>query len=213
MPPAGFFARLGLFVRPDFMSPGLCAQLMVEARVAPSTAGGIFGDGSGRSVDQRVRRAAIARLPAGSSAVMEERLHEVQRDLERHFGVSLDTLWTPQLLVYRAGDFYRAHRDRPATVTGSTLDRRRVSVVIFLNAPAVEGGVAETDTPTAWDGYQGGALTFFGLLKDPRTQERGLPLVAESGLLVAFGSDVMHEVTPVTRGERYTVVTWFLGSE
>ena len=38
----------------------------------------------------------------------------------------------------------------------------------------------------------------------------GLPLVGESGLLVAFDSNLTHAVTPVTHGERYTVVTWLV---
>jgi SM-20-related protein len=37
----------------------------------------------------------------------------------------------------------------------------------------------------------------------------GLPLSGEPGLLVAFDSAMVHGVTPVTRGERYTIVTWF----
>jgi SM-20-related protein len=33
--------------------------------------------------------------------------------------------------------------------------------------------------------------------------------VGEPGLLVAFRSDTVHEVLPVTHGERFTVVSWF----
>jgi SM-20-related protein len=38
----------------------------------------------------------------------------------------------------------------------------------------------------------------------------GLPLVGEGGLLVAFESGTTHSVTPITHGERYTVVTWLV---
>jgi predicted 2-oxoglutarate/Fe(II)-dependent dioxygenase YbiX len=34
-------------------------------------------------------------------------------------------------------------------------------------------------------------------------------LAGEQSLLVGFKSDVKHEVTPVTSGERFTLVTWF----
>jgi predicted 2-oxoglutarate/Fe(II)-dependent dioxygenase YbiX len=37
----------------------------------------------------------------------------------------------------------------------------------------------------------------------------GLPVTGEAGSLIAFPSDMVHEVTPVSRGERYTVVSWF----
>jgi predicted 2-oxoglutarate/Fe(II)-dependent dioxygenase YbiX len=28
-------------------------------------------------------------------------------------------------------------------------------------------------------------------------------------MLVAFRSDVLHQVSPVTKGERFTIVSWF----
>jgi predicted 2-oxoglutarate/Fe(II)-dependent dioxygenase YbiX len=34
--------------------------------------------------------------------------------------------------------------------------------------------------------------------------------VGERGLLVAFDSGIAHSVTPVTHGERFTVVTWLV---
>ncbi len=73
-------------------------------------------------------------------------------------------------------------------------------MVVFLNEPG------ETLDPP---GYGGGLLTFAGLLDDPKLRTVGVPLVAETGLLVAFRSDMLHAVTPVTHGERYTIVTWF----
>jgi predicted 2-oxoglutarate/Fe(II)-dependent dioxygenase YbiX len=59
-------------------------------------------------------------------------------------------------------------------------------------------------------GYSGGSLTFYGLMDDGAGGESvGLPLAGELGLLVAFPSDLLHSVSPVTAGERYTLVTWF----
>ena len=105
----------------------------------------------------------------------------------------------PQFLLYREGDFFappgRQHRsDAPGFVR-----QRSVSAVVFLN------GRRE---PT---NYSGGSLTFYGLMDDGVGGESvGLPLAGETGLLVAFPSDLVHAVSPVTAGERYTVVTWFL---
>jgi hypothetical protein len=55
-----------------------------------------------------------------------------------------------------------------------------VSVVSFLNGEAEAPG---------GDGYCGGALTFYGLLRDPRANQLGFPLAGEAGLLIAFRSD------------------------
>jgi len=35
----------------------------------------------------------------------------------------------------------------------------------------------------------------------------GLP--GETGLLVAFAAETLHEVSPVTSGERFTIISWF----
>ena len=77
---------------------------------------------------------------------------------------------------------------------------RRVSLVLFLNG---ESSAAELN------GYAGGSLTFYGLLKQPPWEKCGFNIQGETGLLVAFASDVYHEVTPVTEGMRFTMVTWF----
>jgi SM-20-related protein len=76
---------------------------------------------------------------------------------------------------------------------------RRISVVLFVN-----GG---SDEP-APGSLGGGALTFYGLMGDGG-QSVGLPVDAESGLAVAFPSATLHGVSPVTHGQRFTVVTWF----
>jgi SM-20-related protein len=33
--------------------------------------------------------------------------------------------------------------------------------------------------------------------------------VPEAGLLIAFRSEMLHEVEPVTSGERVTIVSWY----
>jgi hypothetical protein len=53
--------------------------------------------------------------------------------------------------------------------------------------------------------------TFYGVVDDPAWRSFGVALAPEPGLLVAFPSHVVHEVTPVTAGDRYTIVDWFTG--
>ena len=104
-------------------------------------------------------------------------------------------------MIYREGDFFLPHEDsghEPDDV--EEVKERQVSAVLFLNA--------ESEVPGP-DIYGGGSLSFYGLIDDPRMKGRGIPLIGEPGLLVAFRPELVHEVTPVTHGERYTVVTWF----
>ena len=50
----------------------------------------------------------------------------------------------------------------------------------------------------------------YDLLGQPGLKGAGFPLRGQTGLLIAFPSGLPHEVRPVTRGERLTVVTWFV---
>ena len=120
--------------------------------------------------------------------------------LSNHFGVALTASEGVGFLVYEPGGFYRPHRDRAgpdATAGGNETVRRRVSVVIFLN------GVSEAPGPFE---YAGGRLTFYGLIDDPAWRDVGFPLDADPGLLVAFDSATLHEVTPVAAGRRLSAV-------
>ena len=112
-----------------------------------------------------------------------------------HFNLTLKDCNEPHLLVYREGDFFNPHRDNNRDPTA-----RRVSIVIFLNRESKE---------IAPDCYGGGSLVLYQLMDDPRCKEIGFPVVGKEGLLVAFAADRIHGVTPVTYGERLTIVTWF----
>ena len=113
------------------------------------------------------------------------------------FCETLEEMERAQFRPYREGDHIRRHsdspRDRQPTPDGTV---RRISLVLFLNG---EGPADEADS------YEGGQLTFYGLMGG----SLGLPLTGGPGLLVAFRSELVHAVTPVSRGERCTVVTWF----
>jgi predicted 2-oxoglutarate/Fe(II)-dependent dioxygenase YbiX len=75
---------------------------------------------------------------------------------------------------------------------------RKVSVVIFLN----------TQSDVAAPGsYSGGSLVFTEWR--PGRDQGQFALVAEPGTLVAFPAETTHEVTPVTSGERYSIVSWY----
>jgi len=45
---------------------------------------------------------------------------------------------------------------------------------------------------------------------DKRAAAVGMAFEAREGSLVAFRSEVVHGVAPVTHGERYSVTTWFV---
>jgi predicted 2-oxoglutarate/Fe(II)-dependent dioxygenase YbiX len=143
-------------------------------------------------LDQGVRKTKWAGVSAPMILAVKAHLLAVKPRLERHFNVTLAGCEEPQVLAYKPGDFFRLHRDNADDPDASAyLRARQVSAVIFLNsAPEARGP----------ESYGGGVLTFYGLIDDPCWRGYGFPLVGEQGLLIAFRSDVLHEVTVITGG-------------
>ena len=113
----------------------------------------------------------------------------------RHFAVVVSECEDPQFLRYQKGDFFVAHQDGNTGLLLLDTERRLVSTVIFLNR--------EAESPEEGD-YCGGSLVFTNLRDSTKFRLR-----AEPGTLIAFRSETTHEVTPVTHGERYSIVSWY----
>ena len=199
--PAEFFTRFGLYAEREFLSPAVCAGLRDEMRAATGVAATVAEGEQGDAVDETHRRTKRADVSAATAARIGEELLRAAPELSKHFERELVGVQAPQFLVYREGDFFRAHQDDSEKPDAPEFVRQRsVSVVVFLNG---SGGEASL-------GYSGGSLTFYGLMDDSASEESvGLPLAGETGLLVAFPSELLHSVSPVTAGERYTLVSWF----
>jgi len=200
MPAATFFRSLGLFVVKDFFDGAWCERLRLEASSGSKSRATVVNKRIER-LDEGIRKTKWVEVSAPTIAAVKARLLAVKPRLESHFNVTLAGCEEPQLLAYKAGDFFRLHQDNTDDVDALAYVRaRQVSTVIFLN------GEANALGPEA---YGGGALTFYGLIDDPCWKTYGFPVVGEQGLLIAFRSNVLHEVTVVTQGERYSIVSLF----
>jgi PKHD-type hydroxylase len=88
-----------------------------------------------------------------------------------------------QLTHYRIGDHYGWHQDNG----GGVLSNRKLSLVVQLSEPS---------------SYEGGELEFLGLEPIPAKKQ---------GTVILFPSYNAHQVTPVTKGERWSLVAWVRG--
>ena len=187
--------KFDLWIVTNFLASDTCGELVNEMRRSPFSAALMYGK-SEPNVDLRVRRASLVSPSAKTVEGVTRRLEEHRQNLESHFGIELGGCEEPQFLCYRVGDFFVAHQDGNTGLINLDSDRRRrLSVSIFLNTQSTE---------QRHDSYGGGSLVFSDWRSGTREEIGGAP-----GMLVAFRSEVTHEITPVTHGERYAIVSWF----
>ena len=197
---ADALARLGVMTKERFLEPELCARLreaMIAGRAEPAT---MRHEGGDYQVDEGMRRARRCHVDEAIVGLVEERLLGAREEISEEFGVPLTGLQELQFVIYGEGDYIKRHVDRPPDPDDEHHSRdRAISAVLSLNG--------QSDDPSA-DEYSGGALAFY----EPWEPEDGpVPVELEGleGMLVAFPPSVLHEVMPVTRGERFTVISWF----
>jgi len=200
MPGHEFFRQAGFFVIPEFIDEESAASLRREMTIAPREKAFVVKEGGIDYLDEAVRKVESSELRREIWAPLKARLRGLIDRLQEHFDVQIEDCETPTYLVYGPGDFFKPHSDGGPRGQSEFTRRRRVSVVIFLNRQS-----AEPEDGT----YGEGRLTFHGLLDGPQWEHLQLPLTPEPGLLIAFPSEKIHEVTPVSHGLRFTVATWF----
>lgn len=177
-----------LLRRHEFFDSATRTQILTHMRNAAMAPATVYGSGA-TAVQPRVRNVKRIEVAAELRELVTNRLRDGKPEIEKHFDVTLGECEEPQFLRYESGDFFVAHQDGNTPMVLDDSRHRRISVVIFLNG-----------------GYGGGELTLHGKYPDydARHAIEGAP-----GMLVAFRSETTHEVTPVTHGERYTIVSWY----
>ena len=132
------------------------------------------------------RRATRIAVSENARTAIVGLLEGLKPRIEAHFNRALDGFEAPQFLRYGPGDYFVAHQDGNTPLVHDESRFRKVSVVIFVSAP---------------DAYSGGSLVLHA--------EPPVTLAPAPGTLVAFPSETTHEVLPVTRGERLSIVSWY----
>jgi predicted 2-oxoglutarate/Fe(II)-dependent dioxygenase YbiX len=170
---------------PAVIDADLCAMLIERAatRLEPSKSHRDGGDGTAELVIDPTRKARLDHV-LEDGADVDRVVASLQRRLlpwvARSFSFRPVSFERPKVVRYPAdGGWFAPHRDN---VTPDAA-HRRVAVTINLD-----------------DGYTGGELRFpeFG----PSTY-RPAP-----GAAIVFGCGLLHEVTPVTSGDRHALITF-----
>lgn len=174
----------------DLMTHALCDAILKEFSNEEEWQKTVVGDGR---VDDKVRTAETVAM--SYPHVIEKNL-KIRQKLDKYVFASAGLAIQKynekfplckieedsgyELLRYKEGQFYTQHTDSFKAVP------RAVSCSFALN-----------------DDYEGGEWGFFN---------REMVIKAPKGSAVLFPSNFMypHEIMPVTKGTRYSIITWFI---
>ena len=180
------------WIWPKELSPEFCQNIIDRA-------GGDFEEGrlirdEGSELDDNVRK---TNLHFNSDQDLFDIAFEYMEIANKNakWNLEIDAAEDFQIGQFPVGGHYDWHIDGGGT--GYFQDRqnkirngktRKISMVVFLN-----------------EGFDGGDFEFHGsYLKDN-------VIKPTRGTIIMFPSWIMHRVTPITKGTRYSLVSWFLG--
>lgn len=172
---------------PAALSPEECHALVTLCAAAPKKDAGLV---RGTTAHQ-IRRAELVWLDDLPHAawVMERMLRLVADANRESFGFDL-TDFAESAQVARYGAERSGHFDWHSDIgAGALAARRKLTVVVQLSEPS---------------DYDGGSLEL-----RPHSSIRTVP--RDRGSAVVFPSFVLHRVTPVTRGTRWSLTLWSHG--
>lgn len=112
----------------------------------------------------------------------------VHQNNEKFFNFDLTMIENLQFTYYSSEEegCYKAHTDPNVW---KNPHNRKLSIVVQLSDPSE---------------YEGGELKL-------HNSHEPTPITKQRGMVVMFPSYTLHEVTPVTKGERYSLVAWVHG--
>ena len=92
---------------------------------------------------------------------------------------------------YEKENFYAWHQDSGYTFAETEVETRKLSLTLQLSNPK---------------DYKGGEFQFWNGTNGPIS-----PPIASQGSILIFDSRMWHQVTPITEGIRFSLVSWILG--
>lgn len=170
---------------PEALSLDDCGRIVALAAGSPLSDAGLV-----RAKSHDIRRADLAWLEdIPESGWVMDRMVRIVAEANRVFGFALDD-FAESAQVARYGAERQGHFDWHSDIGGGVLAaRRKLTVVVQLSDPS---------------GYEGGALE---LRPDSHVAQAPRAI----GTAVVFPSFVLHRVTPVTAGTRWSLTLWAHG--
>ncbi|MGE3726055.1 MAG: 2OG-Fe(II) oxygenase [Candidatus Sericytochromatia bacterium] len=190
MIPAAYFEQTGLLkAYPGFLCPQTCTDLIKLMQTCPSEAAEVLRE---PVPGQKMRSTRDVIVPPKTQSHLASQLLAKLPELNLHFGCKAEKIQLLQFLRYLPGDYFLPHQDWYAN-DKPEIAPRQISFVLFLNTPPA---------------YAGGELVFY-LPHKALGKSIGMAIQPETGLLISFPPQTVHEVRKVLSGERLTLAGWF----
>jgi PKHD-type hydroxylase len=168
-------------------SPEECEKIIEIGTNLTIAAATVGGAGEGEVVVTDIRKNKVSWIPMkGNEWIFHRCTEHVNGINDRFFNFDLQYIEALQFTIYdELSEFYSKHID--TMYKGNT---RKLSFSCQLSDP---------------DSYDGGDLVLYSEDLNPPKSKR------EQGVATFFPSYTLHEVTPITRGKRYSLVGWCVG--
>jgi PKHD-type hydroxylase len=164
----------------NFMSPEECKFILDKCiEELKLSEAKVYGDNSNNTSTKPNRKSSVGWI--SDLGFLNQRLINKLKESFKIKGMEVTGLGDYQFTKYKDGDYFGWHVDSSDVMY---MDRF-VSIVIQLN-----------------DTYDGGVLE----IKNPNGEI--VPIENKIGTLYIFNSRLLHRVTPVVDGVRYSVVNW-----
>jgi PKHD-type hydroxylase len=171
---------------PKALSPALCNLIVQEGMELPSLPGKTGGDTEDDAKETSARDSAIAWMDENHWVTHMLRGFILSANRQA-WNFDVDKLPATQFTSYGLNQHYKLHMDTFALKS----PMRKLSIVAQLSDPA---------------SYEGGEFFF------DWAGERFSPANFKAqGSIIVFPSFVTHEVTPMTKGTRHSIVNWMQG--
>ena len=173
-------------VEPIFTAK-LCKEIIDLSSTLKKEQGKIYHQ-EVRDYDENRRHSTISWIPFNKMQPMyDDLIYLIQKINRNHFGFSnIQITEKAQVSEYSKGQFYHWHTDMPIDMDTEP-PVRKLSMTLLLNDPSE---------------FEGGNLEIANRTMTPMKR----------GHAAIFASFLQHQITPVTRGLRKSLVMWFGGT-
>ena len=173
----------------DVFDEGNCKRILDEANNNGYHTAKLGNDTQDSNyIDPDIRSCLVSDIPIKKYLWVESKLTNALRQVNQYFKYDLDGYMDLQVIQYNVNSYFKPHLDIYSLDTDM---QRKITFVIQLSKP---------------EDYTGGELKLY---------TKGDPDVVPKtqGTMIAFPSYLLHEVSPILSGQRYTSIGWCFGKE